>query len=268
MRTATQKFSGPGLLYLLSLIGERKLQQPEFAWVWDWLPLAALVWAALAAISYSDTAWGFLFGDRPIPPQESGDEDLTPADWRHGSSVLNIGDVTSDLDPVIDVDCRDGRVAVLSLSTNRPTKLKAQGQIMAVREGEIERGDAYPLLWRDPGSGSFTTHFQDLKPSHSVTIALARVFRPMSYMGRNPIFMDLLGDGGVVQRIEQEWPKNTIQVEVSVNVFGGKFGALVHAHHYVLTSKRGSNVITVRPEARPKVVQPPPGVRLANSLKR
>lgn len=70
------------------------------------------------------------------------------------------------------------------LSTDRPTKLKAQGQIIAVPGGEIERGDPYPVLWRAPGNGTFTSQYQDLKPGQAVSIALARVYKPISYMMR------------------------------------------------------------------------------------
>lgn len=179
-------------------------------------------------------------------------QELPPSSEMPQQSAVNSDD-NSDIDPRITVDCRDGREAVLMLSTDRPTKLRAQNQIIAVVKGEVERGDPYPVLWRQPGTGGLTTVYQDLKPGQTVSIVLARSYSPMTYMMRTSVYLDLLGDGGLIQRIQQAWPATTAQAEVSVNIFGGKVGRLVHAHHYLLTATRDSNVVTVRPVVRPPV---------------
>jgi hypothetical protein len=166
-------------------------------------------------------------------------------------------DTGPDIDPNIRVDCLDGREAVLMLETDRPSKLKAQARIMDVPSGEIERRDPYSVLWRVPGAGSYTNQFQDLKPAQTTSMVLARavVLPDMTTTPqRSPVFLDLLGDAGIVQRISPH-DRDIAQAEISVNIFGGKVGRLVHAYHYMLTTSRGSNIVTVRPLDRPAAVR-------------
>jgi hypothetical protein len=183
-------------------------------------------------------------------------------------AILRIGDVASDVDPIISVNCVDGREGVLIISADRPTRLAAQARIMAVPGSEVERGDPYRVTWRQPGSGGVTTQFQDLQIGRTATIVLGRVFHPTTDMKRVSVYLDVIGEGAaVVQRVEGSWPAQSATAEVSVNIMGGTAGHLVHAHHYLLTATRGSNVITVRPLAAPPVTSAAPGVVLSNSLK-
>ena len=181
--------------------------------------------------------------------------------------ILGIGNVDSDLDPVISIDCVDGREAVLVVTSDRPTKLTAQAKLMTVPHGEVERGDPYRVAWRVPSTGGYTTQFQDLRQGKTATIVLGRAFHPVTYMTRTSVYLEVTGEAAVIQRIEKPWPSDAAMAEVSVNIFGGKAGHLVHGHHYLLTAKRGSKVVTVRPLQGEQVTSAPAGVVLSNNMK-
>jgi hypothetical protein len=84
MRRGFKRFGGPGILYILTLIGEKQLNSPQYAWVWDWLPGVAVLWAVLAGASYSDRVWRVLFGWIP----------RVRVEWPARKSQGNIGDST------------------------------------------------------------------------------------------------------------------------------------------------------------------------------